>query len=73
MVAIGNPPVAIRHRFGVRPSMSHRRILTSLAGLAAAALAVPALAASPSTAAPATDSHVSTAATRAAYVGSPPC
>jgi snapalysin len=54
--------------------MSHRRILTSLAGLAAAALAVPALAASPSTAAPATDSHsshVSTAATRAAYVGSP--
>jgi snapalysin len=51
--------------------MSHRRILTSLAGLAAAALAVPALAASPSTAAPATSSHVSTAATRAAYVGSP--
>jgi snapalysin len=54
--------------------MSHRRILTSLAGLAAAALAVPALAASPSTAAPAPDSHsshVSTAATRAAYVGSP--
>jgi len=58
--------------------MSHRRILTSFAGLAAAALAVPALAASPSTAAPATDhtvatvSTVSTAATRAAYVGSPP-
>jgi snapalysin len=51
--------------------MSYRRILTSLAGLAAAALAVPALAASPSTAAPATDSHVSTAASRAAYVGSP--
>ncbi|WP_329005646.1 snapalysin [Kribbella sp. NBC_00709] len=51
--------------------MSHRRILTSLAGLAAAALAVPALAASPSTAAPAVDSHVSTAASRAAYVGSP--
>ncbi|MER7244477.1 snapalysin [Kribbella sp. NPDC000426] len=51
--------------------MSHRRILTSLAGLAAAALAVPALAASPSTAAPAPDSHVSTTATRAAYVGSP--
>ena len=60
--------------------MSHRRILTSFAGLAAAALAVPALAASPSTAAPATDhtvstvatvSTVSTAATRAAYVGSP--
>jgi len=51
--------------------MSHRRILTSLAGLAAAALAVPALAASPSTAAPATDHTVSTATTRAAYVGSP--
>lgn len=56
--------------------MSHRRILASLAGLAAAALAVPALslsslAASPTTAAPATDSHVSTAASRAAYVGSP--
>ena len=54
--------------------MSHRRILTSFAGLAAAALAVPALAASPSTAAPATDhtvSTVSTAAARAAYVGSP--
>ena len=60
--------------------MSHRRILTSFAGLAAAALAVPTLAASPSTAAPATDhtvatvstvSTVSTAATRAAYVGSP--
>ncbi|WP_350278864.1 snapalysin [Kribbella sp. HUAS MG21] len=48
--------------------MSHRRILTSLAALAAAALAVPALAASPSTAAPAT---VSTATTRAAYIGSP--
>lgn len=51
--------------------MSHRRILSSLAGLAAAALAVPALAASPSTAAPAVDSHASTATTRAAYVGSP--
>ncbi|MET9269097.1 snapalysin [Kribbella sp. NPDC003557] len=51
--------------------MSHRRILTSFAGLAAAALAVPALAASPSTAAPATDQTVSTASTRAAYVGSP--
>ncbi|RZT28630.1 snapalysin [Kribbella sp. VKM Ac-2569] len=51
--------------------MSHRRILSSLAGLAAAALAVPALAASPSTAAPAVDSPVSTAATRAGYVGSP--
>ncbi|GAA3097468.1 snapalysin [Kribbella aluminosa] len=49
--------------------MSHRRILSSLAGLAAAVLAVPALAASPSTAAPATT--VSTAASRAAYVGSP--
>jgi snapalysin len=51
--------------------MSHRRILTSLA--AAAALAVPALAASPSTAAPAHDSTVSnsTAASRAAYIGSP--
>ncbi|MGZ0148740.1 snapalysin [Kribbella sp. WER1] len=48
--------------------MSHRRILTSLAGLAAAALAVPALAASPSTAAPST---ISTAESRAAYVGSP--
>ena len=52
--------------------MSHRRIFASLAGLAAAALAVPALAASPSTAAPATNvSSVSTAASRAAYVGSP--
>jgi snapalysin len=51
--------------------MSHRRILSSFAGLAAAALAVPALAASPSTAAPAVDSHASTTATRAAYVGSP--
>jgi snapalysin len=74
MVAIGNPPVAFRHRFRSEASMSHRCILTSLAGLAAAALAVPALAASPSTAAPAPDSHtanVSTAATRAAYVGSP--
>lgn len=52
--------------------MSHRRILSSFAGLAAAAaLVVPALAASPSTAAPATDPNVSTAASRAAYVGSP--
>ncbi|MGW7685678.1 snapalysin [Kribbella sp. NPDC054772] len=51
--------------------MSHRRLFASLAGLAAAALAVPALAASPSTAAPTADSHVSTAATRAAYIGSP--
>ncbi|MEV6892447.1 snapalysin [Kribbella sp. NPDC051137] len=48
--------------------MSYRRILSGLAGLAAAALAVPALAASPSTAAP---TNVSTAASRAAYVGSP--
>ena len=52
--------------------MSHRRFFASLAGLAAAALAVPALAASPSTAAPAPGSpNVSTAASRAAYVGSP--
>ncbi|MEU8227573.1 snapalysin [Kribbella sp. NPDC048915] len=57
--------------------MSHRRILTSLAGLAASALAVTALAASPSTAAPAPDptvsttSTASTTATRAAYTGSP--
>ncbi|HET6743551.1 MAG TPA: snapalysin [Kribbella sp.] len=51
--------------------MSHRRILTSLAALAAAALAVPALAASPSTAAQAANPNASTAATRAAYVGSP--
>ena len=48
--------------------MSHRRIFASLAALAATALAVPALAASPSTAAP---TNVSTAASRAAYVGSP--
>ncbi|WP_405064203.1 snapalysin [Kribbella sp. NBC_01505] len=46
--------------------MSHRRILSCLAGLAAAALAVPAFAA-----APATPSNVSTEATRAAYIGSP--
>src|ERR1700754_526622 len=58
--------------------MSHRRILTSLAGLAAAALAVPTLAipannsASPASSAPATtSSSVSTAQSRAAYVGSP--
>ncbi|GAA1144256.1 hypothetical protein GCM10009630_48460 [Kribbella jejuensis] len=52
--------------------MSHRRFLASLAGLAAAALAVPAFAASPSTATPAANvSSVSTAASRAAYVGSP--
>ncbi|GAA0598791.1 snapalysin [Kribbella sandramycini] len=50
--------------------MSHRRILTSLAGLAAAALAVPALATAAPAPAPA-DSSVSTAATRAAYTGSP--
>jgi snapalysin len=55
--------------------MSHRRFFASLAGLAAAALAVPALsssglaASSPTTAAPA--ANVSTAASRAAYVGSP--
>ncbi|NUR96098.1 MAG: snapalysin [Kribbellaceae bacterium] len=48
--------------------MSHRRIFASLAALTATALAVPALAASPSTAAP---TNVSTAASRAAYVGSP--
>ncbi|MET7283404.1 snapalysin [Kribbella sp. NPDC005582] len=49
--------------------MSHRRILSScFAGLAAAALAVPALAAAaPAPAAP----SVSTAASRAAYTGSP--
>ncbi|TDD54916.1 snapalysin [Kribbella antibiotica] len=47
--------------------MSHRRILSSLAGLAAAALAVPAFAAAPA-AAPA---NVSTEATRASYIGSP--
>ena len=57
--------------------MSHRRILSSLAGLAAAALAVPTFAApaftgtGPIASAPATDSSVSTAASRAAYVGSP--
>ncbi|MDX2970519.1 snapalysin [Kribbella solani] len=51
--------------------MSHRRILSGFAALAAAALAVPAFAASPSTAAPATSPNVSTTATRAAYVGSP--
>ncbi|MFK4088300.1 snapalysin [Kribbella sp. NPDC020789] len=46
--------------------MSHRRILSAVAGLAAAALAVPAFAA-----APATPSTVSTEASRAAYIGSP--
>ena len=52
--------------------MSHRRILSSLAGLAAAALAVPTFAAaSPIASAPATTSTTSTAASRAAYVGSP--
>ncbi|MFI6675190.1 snapalysin [Kribbella sp. NPDC050470] len=50
--------------------MSHRRILTSLAGLAAAALAVPTFAAA--SPAPAQDtSSVSTSQTRAAYTGSP--
>jgi snapalysin len=47
--------------------MSHRRILTSLAALAAAALAVPAFAATPTAQAPAT----STSSTVAAYTGSP--
>ncbi len=48
--------------------MSHRRILSScFAGLAAAALAVPAFAAPAAPAAP----SVSTAASRAAYTGSP--
>ncbi|GAA1706059.1 hypothetical protein GCM10009745_62430 [Kribbella yunnanensis] len=48
--------------------MSHRRILSCFAGLAAAALAVPAVAAAaPAPAAP----SVSTASTRAAYTGSP--
>ena len=52
--------------------MSHRRVLSSLAGLAAAALAVPAFAAaSPTASAPATNPSASTATTRAAYVGSP--
>jgi snapalysin len=45
--------------------MSHRRILTSLAGLAAAALAVPAFAAAAPAPEPAQASHVST------YTGSP--
>ncbi|MFF1816986.1 snapalysin [Kribbella sp. NPDC058245] len=48
--------------------MSHRRILSALAGLAAAALAVPALAAAAPAAAPV---NVSTEASRAAYIGSP--
>jgi snapalysin len=48
--------------------MSHRRILSSLAGLAAAALAVPAFAAAPTAQAPAT---TSTPATISAYTGSP--
>jgi len=52
--------------------MSHRRILSSLAGLAAAALAVPTFAAaSPTASAPATNPSASTVATRATYVGSP--
>jgi len=50
--------------------MSHRRLLSSFAALAAAALAVPAFAATSPTAA-ATNPSVSTAASRAAYVGSP--
>ncbi|GAA1593873.1 hypothetical protein GCM10009789_54960 [Kribbella sancticallisti] len=48
--------------------MSHRRILTSLAGLAAAALAVPAFAVTPTAEAPATTSAPTTVA---AYTGSP--
>src|SRR3954451_4226591 len=59
--------------------MSHRRILSSFAVLAAAALAVPAFDSAAPTTAPSTaptatsraDSHASTAASRAAYVGSP--
>src|SRR4051794_32978911 len=57
--------------------MSHRRILCSFAVLAAAALAVPAFASAAPTTEPSTaptaaaDSNVSTAASRAAYVGSP--
>jgi snapalysin len=50
--------------------MSHRRILSSLAGLAAAALAVPSFAAASPAPAPAAPS-VSTSTTRAAYTGSP--
>ncbi|GAB2675752.1 snapalysin [Kribbella swartbergensis] len=50
--------------------MSHRRILPSLVGLAAAALAVPSFAAASPAPAPAAPS-ASTSATRAAYTGSP--
>jgi snapalysin len=50
--------------------MSHRRILSSLAGLAAAALAVPTFAAASPAPEPATTS-LSTSTTRAAYTGSP--
>ncbi|MEV6282829.1 snapalysin [Kribbella sp. NPDC051770] len=49
--------------------MSHRRILSSLAGLAAAALAVPAFAAAPAQSAPAPTT--STPSSIAAYTGSP--
>ncbi|TDO31022.1 snapalysin [Kribbella sp. VKM Ac-2527] len=49
--------------------MSHRRILSTLAGLAAAALAVPAYAATPADAPSATQS--STSSSIAAYTGSP--
>ena len=53
--------------------MSHRRLLTSLAGLAAAALAVPAFAAAPTAQAPTvqTPASTSTPASIAAYTGSP--
>jgi snapalysin len=51
--------------------MSHRRILTSLAGLAAAALAVPSFAAASPAPAPATTTSASTSTSRAAYTGSP--
>ncbi len=50
--------------------MSHRRILSSLAGLAAAALAVPAFAAAPAQSAPAPATS-STPSSIAAYTGSP--
>ncbi|GAB3822778.1 snapalysin [Kribbella italica] len=49
--------------------MSHRRILSSLAGLAAAALAVPAFAAAPAQSAPAP--ATSSPSSIAAYTGSP--
>ncbi|TCO33322.1 snapalysin [Kribbella steppae] len=50
--------------------MSHRRILTSLAGLAAAALAVPSFAVASPAPAPA-ETSASTSTSRAAYTGSP--